>query len=215
MAVCITRGGEPAFRGAFGLMLAACLIDATDGWLARRLRVKEVLPTFDGRRLDDIVDFQTYTSLPLLLIWRAGLLPAGTDACLLFPLVASAYGFCQSDAKTDDGYFTGFPSYWNIVAFYLYALRPSPGACLAIVLALAALTFVPWRYLYTTQPGRLNALSNVGVAVWVALLVYILADPALAPLDGARARPWVWASAFYPAYYMAASWAVTAGFLRQ
>ena len=58
--------------------------------------------------------------LPLLLIWRAGLLPENCEAVLLLPLLASAYGFCQTSAKTDDGYFLGFPSYWNLVAFYLY-----------------------------------------------------------------------------------------------
>ena len=111
---------------AFVLMLVATLIDATDGTLARAIRVKEVLPGFDGRRLDDIIDFLTYTFLPLLLIWRAELLPAGREAWLLLPLLASAYGFCQVSAKTDDGYFLGFPSYWNLVAFYLYALQPLP-----------------------------------------------------------------------------------------
>jgi len=32
------------------------LIDATDGTLARLVRVKERIPWFDGDRLDDIVD---------------------------------------------------------------------------------------------------------------------------------------------------------------
>jgi len=76
IAVLIVRGGDVAFRAAFGLMCIATLIDAADGTLARRARIREVLPDFDGRRLDDIIDFQTYTSLPLLLIWRAGILPA-------------------------------------------------------------------------------------------------------------------------------------------
>src|SRR5688500_1386944 len=58
----------PDFRGAFALMLVATLIDATDGTLARLVRVKEVLPVFDGRRLDDIIDFLTYSSLPLFLL---------------------------------------------------------------------------------------------------------------------------------------------------
>ena len=112
-----------AFRAAFVLMLLATLIDATDGTLARAIHIKEVLPHFDGRRLDDIVDFLTYTTLPLFVIWRARLLPAGWEAILLLPLLASAYGFCQTEAKTADGYFLGFPSYWNLVAFYLYLLR--------------------------------------------------------------------------------------------
>ena len=48
-----------AFRWSFVLMLVATLIDATDGTLARAIRIKDVLPDFDGRRLDDIVDFLT------------------------------------------------------------------------------------------------------------------------------------------------------------
>src|SRR5262245_54521184 len=95
MAVCILDGRPERLRLAFLLMFVATLIDATDGTLARLVKVKEALPGFDGRRLDDIIDFQTYTSLPLLLIWRAQLLPAGYEAWLLAPLLASGYGFCQ------------------------------------------------------------------------------------------------------------------------
>src|SRR5947209_7699762 len=92
------------FRWAFLLMLAATLIDSTDGTLARRLKVKEVLAGFDGRRLDDLIDFLNYACLPLMLIWRADLLPGVQAWWLLVPLLASAYGFCQVAAKTADGY---------------------------------------------------------------------------------------------------------------
>src|SRR5947207_2324285 len=156
MAVAIFQGTPESFRFAFILMFAATVVDATDGTLARAVRVKEVLPQFDGRRLDDLIDFQTYTSLPLLLIWRAHLLPAGQEAWLLAPLLASAYGFCQVAAKTDDGYFLGFPSYWNIIAFYLYVLQLHPAATVSVLLFFALLTFVPARYLYPTHRGKLN-----------------------------------------------------------
>ena len=122
IAVLLVAAGPEAFRWSFVLMLVATLIDATDGTLARRVGVKKVLPNFDGRKLDDLTDFLTYTFLPLLLIWRAEVLPAGWQPWLLLPLLASAYGFCQVEAKTDDGYFLGFPSLWNVVAFYLYVL---------------------------------------------------------------------------------------------
>src|SRR3982750_4466386 len=137
MAVLIVRGGDEAFRWAFALMLVATFIDSTDGWLARRARVKEVVPNFDGRRLDDLVDFHTYTTLPLLLIGRAGVLSEAQQWWLLLPLLASAYGFSQTNAKTDDGFFLGFPSYWNIVAFYLYMLRLPSALSLAIIILLA------------------------------------------------------------------------------
>src|SRR5437763_7531592 len=139
IAVLLVQGGPAAFRWSFLLMVAATLVDSTDGTLARRVRIKEAVPSFDGRRLDDIIDFLTYTFLPLLLIWRAGLLPAGYDPWLFLPLVASAYGFCQVQAKTDDGYFLGFPSLWNVVALYLYVLPFGRWVSLAIVVVLALL----------------------------------------------------------------------------
>jgi phosphatidylcholine synthase len=188
-------------------MVVATLIDATDGTLARMVRVKEVLPGFDGRRLDDLIDFLNYSCLPLLLVWRAGLLPRGGEAWLLVPLLASAYGFCQVHAKTPDGYFLGFPSYWNVVAFYLYALPLSPDWALAIAIFLAVLTFVPVRYLYPSQRGRLNAWTNLLATVWVGLLAAALArlpDHRPTGLD-----PVVAASLFFPVYYKAASWYVT------
>src|SRR3954454_93695 len=133
IAAALFHGGPDAFRWSFGLMALATFIDATDGTLARKVRIKEVLPNFDGRKLDDITDFLTYTALPLVLVWRAGLLPPGLEWSLTVPLLASAYGFCQSAAKTDDGYFLGFPSLWNVVAFYLYALQLNPWVALAVL----------------------------------------------------------------------------------
>src|SRR5262249_1032582 len=126
---------------------------------------------FDGRRLDDLIDFQTYTSLPLLLIWRAQLLSPGQEFWLLCPLLASGYGFCQVSAKTDNGYFLGFPSYWNIIAFLLYVLQPPAIVCLTVLLTFAVLTFVPAYYLYPTHPGRLNRWTCWLAAPWCVLLM--------------------------------------------
>jgi phosphatidylcholine synthase len=221
MAVLIVRGGGEAYRGAFVLMVIATLIDATDGTLARRVRIKEVLPGFDGRRLDDLVDFLTYTSLPLFLVWRAGLLPEGLGWWLLLPLLASAYGFCQVSAKTDDGYFLGFPSYWNLVAFYLYVLQPLPaGVSLGLIVFFALLTFVPSRYLYPTQRGRLNRLTNVLGAAWAVLLAWILwllpaeaRSPDVAP--DMTTRRLALLSLFFPLYYLLASWIISLRFWRR
>jgi phosphatidylcholine synthase len=198
-----------AFRWCFVLMLVATLIDATDGTLARAIKVKEVLPGFDGRRLDDIVDFLTYTALPLFLIWRASLLPDGTETVLLLPLLASAYGFCQVKAKTDDGYFLGFPSYWNLVAFYLYVLQMPKPTALALVVTLALLTFVPTRYLYPTMRGRLNRVTNVLGAGWTCVLIAILTLPAVELARAGPARDMGLVSLFFPVYYLAVSWLVT------
>jgi phosphatidylcholine synthase len=200
IAVLIVDGTGAAFHCAFWLMIAATAIDALDGPLARAARVQEILPGFDGRRLDDLIDFLNYTCLPLLLVWRAGLLPGPQAWLLLYPLLASIYGFSQADAKTEDGFFLGFPSYWNVVAFYLYFLRPDPWLTLAIVLTLATLTFVPLRYFYPTQPGFWNRLVCVLAAVWGVQLIVILAVP-----DDARGL-WLWTSLPFPLGYLALSW---------
>lgn len=213
MAVCIVHGGAEAFRWAFILMLVACLVDATDGTLARRLQVKELLPNFDGTKLDDLVDFLTFTSLPLALMWRAELLPAGAEWTLVFALLASGYGFCQVPAKTTDGYFVGFPSYWNIVAFYLYVLHLPSWLALAIVLVLALLTFVPSYYLYPSRGAVLSRLTNFLGGVWVVLLVWLLwelpGDHQPGTNGENRQQTLALVSLFYPAYYMVVSWAIT------
>jgi phosphatidylcholine synthase len=214
MAVCIVRGTAEAFRWAFVCMLIACLVDATDGTLARRLHVKELLPNFDGAKLDDLIDFLTFTSLPLALIWRAELLPQSAAWVLVVALLASAYGFCQVPAKTTDGYFVGFPSYWNIVAFYLYLLRMPQWLAAAIILALALLTFVPSYYLYPSRGATLSRLTNFLGGVWVVMLGWLLWALAVdGPQDTAESTDqtrWLaLVSLFYPLYYMVVSWGIS------
>jgi phosphatidylcholine synthase len=203
MAVLIVRGGDDAFRAAFALMILATFIDSTDGWLARRAQVKRVVPTFDGRRLDDIVDFHTYTTLPLMLIWRAGVLPAQQSWWLLVPLLASAYGFSQVNAKTDDGFFLGFPSYWNVVSFYLYMLQPPVWLSVALIVGLSILTFVPSRYLYPSHGSPFSRLTILLGAVWTAVLLLIF-------VRWDTNAGWLTIlSLGFPLYYMILSWALT------
>jgi phosphatidylcholine synthase len=208
MAVLIVRGGDEAFRLAFGLMVVATFVDATDGWFARRVRVDRVTPGFDGRRLDDLVDFLTYTCLPLLLIWRADAIAPWSGWWLLAPLVASAYGFSQVNAKTEDHYFLGFPSYWNVLALYLYLLSLPAGWTLAVLLLFAVLTFVPARYLYPSHGGPQTAFVVAFGAAWVAALLVILWQWREAP-------QWlVVVSLGFPVYYVAASWVISIRFWR-
>ena len=193
------------YQVCFLLMLAAVIVDATDGTLARAVRIKEAVPEFDGRRLDDLVDFLLYTCLPLLLIDRAGLLPEGCRWVLLVALVASAYGFCQTDVKSADGAFVGFPSYWNAVAFYLFALPITGAWAVALILGLSALTFVPSRYPYPTQPGRVNRLMLLLSVPWTLVLAAVL----VFEWDEDVRRATVRASVVYPAVYLGTAWVMS------
>lgn len=187
---------EANFRLAFFLMAIAVIIDATDGVLARTARVKEVLPWFDGALLDNIVDYLNYVIVPSLFALRANLLPV-QDALWLaaLPVLSSAYGFCQRNAKTADHFFLGFPSYWNIVFFYLYALKTALWINGFLILFLSILVFVPLRFIYPSRAPRFRDSTNLLGALWggaVLYLIYRLPDPP---------RWLLLASLLFPAYY--------------
>lgn len=186
-------------------MALAVAIDASDGTLARLVRIKETIPWFDGDRLEDIVDYLNYVLVPSVLMVRAELLPP-PDAWWLaaIPLLASAYGFCQKEAKTADHFFLGFPSYWNIVAFYFYVLQMPRWVNAFLILILSASVFVPIKYLYPSRSPVLRAPTIALGLVWGVLilaLIYQLPEPSL----------WIaLASLLYPAYYLILSLCIMA-----
>ena len=191
---------EQNFRLAFFLMSATVVIDATDGALARAARVKEVLPWFDGSLLDNLVDYLNYVIVPSLLILRAQLLPE-QDALWLaaLPVVSSAYGFCQRDAKTADHFFLGFPSYWNIVFFYLYALQTALWINAFVIIALSILVLVPVRFIYPSRSPRFRYQLNGLGAIWGIAILYLIFRLPNPP------RRLLLASLMFPAYYTALS----------
>ena len=191
---------ERLFAETFWLLAVAVIIDATDGALARAARVKEMIPWFDGARLDDIVDYLTYVFIPVFFMYRAELFPAQDSWWIApIPLLASAYGFCQAQAKTADHFFCGFPSYWNIFAFYLYILKTPLWINAFATLALSVMVFVPIRYVYPSRSPYLRTPTIVLGAVWgvmLALIIYQLPEPSIKLAI---------ASLAFPAYYTALS----------
>jgi phosphatidylcholine synthase len=186
---------------ALWLFFAALFIDGTDGMLARRFRVKETIPWFDGALLDNIVDYLTYVFAPVVLLWTTGSLPDGPLGWVVaaLPLLASSYQFCRVDAKTDDHFFLGFPSYWNVVAFYAIVLDLAPAAVATVVVVCAVLVFVPVRYLYPSRMTSLQGLTLALTAVWgVTYVVLLLQFPDPHPLVVA-------VSLGYLVYYVALS----------
>lgn len=173
----------------------ACAIDATDGFLARRVGVKTVLPEFDGRRLDDIIDYLHFVALPMLAVPALGLAPEAWAPVVILPLMASGYGFCQERAKTDDA-FVGFPSYWNIVVLYLYILGAPPQVVVGLLVTLSLMIFVPIHYVYPSRTERLFRTTNLLGWAWALMLFALLLAP-----DASWARPLAWMSLYFPAYY--------------
>ena len=155
---------EHDYRIGVPLAVAAGRVDATDGCAGpARATWRSGCPWFSGAKLDDLVDYLTYVFVPALFVWRALLVPDGVgDARSAARCCSSSgFGFSRIDAKTADHFFTGFPSYWNIVV--LVPVRAGTGrrgstrwSCWRC----AVLVFVPIRYVYPSRTPVLPVLTN-------------------------------------------------------
>jgi phosphatidylcholine synthase len=191
-----TRVIDGDYRAAFFWLAMQVAVDATDGVLARALRVAERVPWFNGAKLDDIVDYLAYVFVPALIVWRV---PLVTETWIVpvagAMLLSSAYGFNRADAKTDDHFFSGFPSYWNILVLYLLLAGWSRWANAAWLLGCAALVFAPIRFVYPSRTPAWRAVTNTLAALWgAAMLAMLWQYPAVS-------RTLFWLSLLFPAYY--------------
>jgi phosphatidylcholine synthase len=191
------------WRLAILWMVLAMFVDGFDGMLARWADVKMYAKTIDGALLDNILDYLNYVVVPALFLVEADFLPAGFKLAGAFAiLLTSAYQFTQVDAKTDetqDYFFKGFPSYWNVLVLYMLIMQLNPWVNLAILAVCNILVFVPVKYIY---PSRNTRLRNLTLS-----LSYLYA---IIGVWGVMQYPdvpkWVvWASFIYVGYYAALS----------
>ncbi len=187
-------------RAAFFWMGVALFIDSVDGTLARRAKVRDLLPKLDGALLDNLIDYFNYVIIPAFFFHVSGILPKGWEIVGVAVIcLASAYQFCRIDAKTDDHYFRGFPSYWNAVVFYAIVLALPPWLNMGVILLFGVLVFVPVKYIYPSRAPRHPRLNVALPALWSAValvIIYQLPEPS---------KALVWGSLLYPVYYMTAS----------
>lgn len=161
------RGHWPAMFGWLGVAL---VVDAIDGPLARRLKVAQALPNWSGDTLDLVVDFTTYVFVPAYAIAASGLLVSHLAPLVGIAIViSSALYFADQRMKTEDNHFRGFPTLWNVAAFYLFLLRPSPWVASFAIGLLVVATFLPIRVMHPVRVARLRLL-NIGIVVlWCGL----------------------------------------------
>ncbi|KAA5542594.1 phosphatidylcholine synthase [Roseiconus nitratireducens] len=189
--------GDP--RMVFLWLLVCTIIDAVDGPLARRYHVKTNAPAVDGRTIDDLLDYLTFAFIPLMLVWRMGWLPHGTGWTVSLAMAASLFGFSHTQAKDESGgFFRGFPSYWNIFAFYagLISTLASPWASAVLMWILTILTVTPVKFLYPNlTPRRWKPWILYGSVLWVVVMLWMLPRyPNVSPVTFV-------VSLIYPAFY--------------
>ena len=194
--VCKAR---PDPRLVFLYLAIQCLIDALDGPMARAVHIKKSAPRIDGRTIDDIVDYLTFTFVPLLLVWKMGWVPEPAGLFVAPAMVASLFGFSNIAAKDEQGgFFLGFPSYWNIVAVYagVWFNLYGPWVGAVVILGLTVLTVLPVRFIYPNlapRPWKMPVM--IGALVWTLILAWMI-------WRNLRVEAWVmWVSLIYPAFY--------------
>ncbi|VEG89971.1 phosphatidylcholine synthase [Legionella spiritensis] len=159
---------------ALWFMAIAVVIDAIDGTLARLVKVKSVLPGIDGSLLDNIVDYLNYVITPCFFLFvKPNMLPAGFILPIIIAItITSSYQFCQSDAKTPDHFFKGFPCYWNITVFYMFILNTTMYTNAIILSVLCLLIFVPIKYVYPSRLDYLTESRALKVMMHIFSLIY-------------------------------------------
>lgn len=165
------------WRAAIAWMILAMFVDGFDGMLARWADVKKYADGIDGALLDNILDYINYVLVPALFLVEADfILPAQFRLAGAFAiLLTSAYQFTQTDAKTDDHYFKGFPSYWNLMVLYMLVMQLDPWVNLAFLVLFNVLVFVPIKYIYPSRNRVMKRLTIVLtyiygiIGVWAAM----------------------------------------------
>jgi phosphatidylcholine synthase len=169
----------------FLCLAVALFIDGIDGTIARYVKVAQVLPNWSGDILDLIVDFVTYVFVPAYAIVASGFLPP----LLAVPVgavivITGALYFADRGMKLAGNYFRGFPALWNLVAFYLFLLKPAPWLAVLGIAVLAVLTFASFKFLHPVRVRHLRPLNIAALIVWSVLALIAIGR-------GLEPEPWV------------------------
>src|SRR5699024_9385584 len=153
------------------VLLAAGLIDSVDGALARATKIKKNAPRIDGALMDNIIDFFTWTVAPLMWAYAVVDVPVWV---VMICAIASIFGFTNVQAKTEDDYFTGFPSFWNLVVFYLFLLHFSAVISSIVLLLFAVATFLPIKFIYPSKTTYFRTPTLILGAIYAVELVALV-----------------------------------------
>lgn len=184
------------------LIFLTMIIDGTDGMLARYFAVKKNLPAFDGTTLDNITDYLTYVFAPVILLYTTQKVPDTMSGMIILSLIllASSYQFCQSNAKSKDHYFIGFPDYWNIIVFYAILLPINNQLLYIILISCVVLSFIPTKYIYPSRTKPLMKITLPLTAIW-----FLLCSLAIIAPNAEVQKAFLNISLLYPVYYSVAS----------
>jgi phosphatidylcholine synthase len=171
----VVAAAEHRFVDMFWWLGLALLVDGIDGPIARRVKVREVLPNWSGDTLDNIIDYVTYVLLPAFALYQSGMIGEPWSFVAAGAIVvSSAIYYADTGMKTDEYFFSGFPVVWNMVIFTLFVIDATATTAMIVVSISVILTFLPINFLHPVRVKRLRPL-NLGIClIWCALGGYSL-----------------------------------------
>ena len=181
----LVAASEERWTAMFWWLGLALFVDGIDGPIARKLEVKEILPTWSGELLDNIIDYVTYVLIPAFALYQRGFMGEGLSflsAAII--VVSSAIYYADTGMKTKENFFKGFPVVWNMIVFTLFVIEPGEWISFAVVLVAGILTFVPINFLHPVRVVRLRPINLAVTLIWCAF-------SAVALLQDMNASQWV------------------------
>ena len=162
---------------AFLWLAAALFVDGVDGTLARAVNVNQNTPEIDGAILDNIIDYLNYVVVPVFIFYSLGMAPEPylLLSCIAILLV-SCFTFTNTNIKTDDFYFSGFPAIWNIVVLYFYILETSEFTNFIFVILFCVLTFIPFKYVHPFRVVEFRKITLMITSIWMITTTILLLD---------------------------------------
>lgn len=165
----LVAASEERWTAMFWWLGLALFVDGIDGPIARKLEVKEILPTWSGELLDNIIDYVTYVLIPAFALYQSGFMGEGLSFVSgAIIVVSSAIYYADTGMKTKENFFKGFPVVWNMVVFTLFVIEPGQWVSFAVVVAAGILTFVPMNFLHPVRVVRLRNINLPMTLIWCA-----------------------------------------------
>lgn len=171
----LVAASEQRFVAMWWWLGLALLVDGVDGPIARKLNVKEVLPTWSGDLLDCVIDYITYVLIPAFALYQAGLMGEGlsfVSAAII--VISSAIYYADMGMKTTENFFKGFPVVWNMLVFTLFVVKPGEWVSFALVVLAAVMTFMPINFLHPVRVKRMRSVNLTIFLLWCGFGGYSL-----------------------------------------
>lgn len=160
-------------KAAIIYLLLTQVIDGIDGPIARGIDIVNTIPKIDGYVLDLVIDYVTCVIVPAAFMHRFGMLPDGYSlpiVCLVVFL--SAMWFSRTDMMTEDNWFRGFPSTWNLLIPTLYVIDMGVWPNAIVTLGLCALLMSNVQVPHPVRVAVLRPISLGVTCAWLAALLW-------------------------------------------